>query len=374
MADDIVILAGARTPFGAWSGGTDGSGAKGGRLQGQDPFDLAAAALKAALAGSGLEPRAVDEVVFGNAYHVGPHACYGGRYVGHRAGLPDSSPGKTVGLACGSGLYAVAVAAQDLRLGAASIAAAAGADAPSMVRKAVLIPSFTDLSAGEAIAASTHRTCLEAGISREDQDRWALRSHALAGKAQKSGLFASEIVQVPGLAADDLVLRDPAPEHFTRSEPLFEGSTPTHASVHGIADGGSALLLARGPAAGRIEPLGRLLADAVTSEAPRRMALACAGALKRAVSEAGVRVEDIDLFEINETFAGQVLADIKELGIPEEKVNVNGGAIALGHAFGGTGGRLVLTLLKELGRRNLRLGAAAISVGGGQGVAVVVER
>jgi acetyl-CoA C-acetyltransferase len=317
----------------------------------------------------------VDKVVFGNAYHVGTHACYGGRYVGHRAGVPDSSPGLAVNLACGSGLYAMAVAAQELRSGGGRVVAAVGADAPSMVRKAVMIPSFTDISAGEHISASVHRLALEYGVGRSEQDRWALRSHERAAAARDKGWLAEEIVPAAGLGHDDSILAAPVPAHFHQSRPLFEGGTPTHASTHAIVDGGAALLMA-GAAGGPppCRPIGRCLADAVAAAEPRRMALACALALRRAAERAGVSLEDIDLFEINETFAAQALVDIKELGIPEEKVNVNGGAIAIGHAFAGTGGRLALTLLHELGRRKLRLGAAAVSLGGGQGIAVVLER
>ncbi|MBI5882629.1 MAG: thiolase family protein [Elusimicrobia bacterium] len=376
-AADIVILGGARTPFATWSSGTDGSGAKGGRLKDLDHFDLGAAALKGALAASGLAPGAVDKVVFGNSYHAGSHSCYGGRYVGHRAGLPDSVPGLAVCLACGSGLYAMMVAAQELRLGTAGVVAAAGADSPSNIRRAVLVPSFTDLSAGEPISAGAHRLALEYGFDRSAQDRWALLSHCRAKAGRERGLFDAELVPLAGLDFDDAVLSDPQPGRFSSSEALFPDSSTTHANTHAIVDGGAALMMASAsalPGLARAKPVGRYLADAVVATDPRNMSLACALALRRAADLAGVSMSDIGLFEINETFAAQVLVDMKELGLPEEKVNVNGGAIALGHAFGGTGGRLVLTLLKELQRRGLKLGAAAVSLGGGQGIAVIIER
>ncbi|MBI5208962.1 MAG: thiolase family protein [Elusimicrobia bacterium] len=375
--DDILFIGGARTPFATWSSGTTGRGDKGGSLMALDPFDLGAAALKGALAGSGLRPEDIERVVLGNSYHVGPHACYGARYVGHRAGLPDEVPGVTVGLACGSGLYAVIVAAQDIALGVAGVVAAAGADSPSQVRRAVIVPSFTDVSAGESIAASVEALARERGIDRAAQDRWALLSHRRARAAQAGGLLAGEIVAVAGASQDDAVLPDPRPEHFAGSKLLREGGTVTLANTHAIVDGGAALLLACGRAAGKLpaaRPRGRFLAGAVASTQPRKMALACALAVRRAVDDAGLGLSDIDLFEINETFAAQVLIDIRELGLPEDKVNVNGGAIALGHAFGGTGGRMTLALLDELGRRGDRRGVAAISLGGGQGVAIVVER
>lgn len=371
---DIFILAGARTPFAAWAGGATGAGVKGGALKPLDPFDLGAAALKAAVAKSGLGAERLDKVVFGNMYAVGPHACYGARYVSHRAGLPESVPGLNVSMACGTGLYAVIAAAQDITLGSSQVVASVGADNVSLVRRDVFVPSFNDISCGLHIAKTAETLAKEYGFSRADQDRWALRSHEAALRAQKRGLFDEEITPTGAVAQDDAVLQNPTADFFAKSEPLFDepGSAATAANTHAVVDGGSALILASRPATA--QPLGRYVSGAVIGLAPARMALGSVLAIRKALELAKLKISDIDLFEINETFAAQMLIDIKELGIPEDKVNVNGGALALGHPFAATGARLVLTLLKELERRGLKRGAASICVGGGLGVAVIVER
>lgn len=371
---DIFILAGARTPFATWASGTTGTGVKGGALKPLDPFDLGAAALKGAVSKAALPLEKLDKLVFGNMYAVGPHACYGSRYVAHRAGLPENIPGFNVSLACGTGLYAVIAAAQDIALGASNVIAAVGADNVSLVRRDVFVPSFNDISCGLHIAKTAETLAKDHGFSRQDQDRWARRSHEAALRAQRQGFFNEEITPTGAVQEDDAIQQNPTPDFFAKSEPLFDesGSTATAANTHAIVDGGSALILAS--AASAAKPLGRYVSGAVISLAPTRMALASVPAIGKALELAKLKISDIDLFEINETFAAQMLIDMKELGIPEEKVNVNGGALALGHPFAATGGRLVLTLLKELERRGLKRGVASICIGGGQGVAVVVER
>lgn len=368
---EVLILAGARTPFAAWSHGTTGAGAPGGALKDLDPFDLGAAALKGALARAGLPPSAPGFVAFGNMYQAGPHGCYGGRYATHRAGLPDATPSVTVGLACGTGLLALKTAADAVTRGEAAIAAAAGADAPSRLRRDVFVPSFTDLSCGMHIAKTAEVLAGEKKLSREVVDGWALRSHWKAREA--AARLAAEIVPVAGLAADDGVLTDPAPERFAGARLLYEESRlMTHANVHGIVDGGAALLLAAPKAATGLA-LGRLVSTALVAVPPARMAYAAVPAVRQALERARWRPSDVDLWEVNETFAAQVLLDAAELGLNEETVNVRGGAIALGHPFGATGLRLVLSLLLELRLRGRRRGCAAISVGGGQGIAACVE-
>lgn len=375
--NNILILEGARTPFTTWAGGINGTGVKLGALKPLDPFDLGAAALKEAVSRSGVPADKIDRVVFGIMYAVGANACYGARYVSLRAGLPIEVPGLTVGMACGTGLYAVLSSAETIGAGISQIIATGGSDNVSLVRRDVFVPSFRDLACNEHIAKTAQAMAKEFGVSRADQDRWSLRSHQRALAAQKAGYWSEEIAPVPGASADDNILQNPTPEHFAQAKPLFEDDPcATSANTHGIVDGGAALVLAseNGAKAAKAAPLGRYVAGAVVGLEPRRMAYASVVAINSALKNAGLSLRDIDLFEINETFAAQMLIDMKELAIPEEKVNVNGGAIALGHPFGGTGPRLVLTLLKELRRRGLKRGVASICVGGGSGVAVVVER
>ena len=370
--NDTLILAGARTPFATWSHGTTGRGTPGGAFKDLDPFDLGAEALKGALARAALAPARIGHVAFGNMYQVGPHGCYGARYVTHRAGFPPDVAGVAVSLACGTGLLALKTAADAIALGEANIAAAVGADTPSRLRRDIFVPSFTDVSCGLHIAKTAETLAAAQNLSREALDGWALQSHR---KARESGaLLAAEIVPVAGLTYDDAVQENPAPESFASARLLFaDGSTlMTHANVHGIVDGGAALILASESAApGRA--LGRLASTALVGVPPERMAYAAVPAVRQALERARWRVADVDLWEINETFAAQVLLDAAELGIPADRINVRGGAIALGHPFGATGLRLVLSLLLELRRRGKRRGCAAISVGGGLGIAVCVE-
>lgn len=370
--NDVLIMAGARTPFAAWSFGATGKGTPGGALKELDPQDLAAAALKGALSAASLSPRDVNLIAFGNMYQVGPYGCYGARYVGHRAGCPSGTTGVAVGLACGTGLLAITTAASAISRGEAAIAAAVGADTPSRLRRDIFVPSFTDISCGKHIAKTAEERAGEAGLARAAMDAWAWKSHARARASVK--LRAAEIVPVAGLADDDAVLEDASPDRFATAKLLFSDGTTTmtHANVHGIVDGGAALVLASAKTA-KGRALGRLVSSALVGVPPERMAYAAVPAVRKALEQARWRASEVDLWEINETFAAQVLLDQAELGIDTERVNPNGGAIALGHPFGATGVRLVHTLLLELRRRSRRRGVAAISVGGGLGIAVCVE-
>jgi len=370
--NDVLILAGARTPFAAWAHGKTGRGTPGGAFKDLDPFDLGAAALQGALARAKLSPADLGFAAFGNMYQAGAHGCYGARYVTHRAGCPPEVPGVAVNLACGTGLLALKTAAEAIMLGEAKIAAAVGADAPSRLRRDVFVPSFVDQSCGKHIAKTAAERAGEKGLAREVADGWAYRSHFKAREA--ASLLADEIVPLAGLSSDDAVLDAPSPEAFAAARPLFDdGSTlMTHANVHGVVDGGAALILAA-PRAASGRALGRLVATALVGVPPERMAYAAVPAIKLALERARWRVSDVDVWEINETFAAQVLLDAAELGLREETINPRGGAIALGHPFGATGVRLVLTALLELRRRGRRRAVAAISVGGGLGIAACVE-
>lgn len=234
------------------------------------------------------------------------------------------------------------------------------------------MPSFVDVSCGKHIAKTAEERAGEKKLSREAIDGWAYRSHRKARENAK--LLAAEIVPLSGLSADDAVLDDPTPERFAAARLLFDDGSQimTHANVHGIVDGGAALILST-PKAAKTRALGRLVSTALVGVPPEQMAYAAVPAVRQALERARWRVADVDLWEINETFAAQVLLDGAELGLREETINVRGGAIALGHPFGATGLRLVLSLLLELRHRGRRRGVAAISVGGGLGIAACVE-
>ena len=373
---EVLILGGARTPVAAWAGGKRGDGSPGGALKPYDPFDLGAAALKAALERTGVEGAALDRVYFSNVYAATSQAVYGARQIALRAGVPEGVPAITVGMACGSGLYAVIAAAESIGFGQCELLATGGADNSSLVPRAFFIPSFKDAACGEHIGKTVEDMAREAGLTRAEIDRWALESHLRARAAIRAGTFRGEIVPIGPVAADDAPLESPTPEPFAAAEPSFEGgSLITKMNSHAVGDAGAALVLASPEGARRAEaaPLGRYLGGSLAAVPPRRMGYASVPALKGLLASAGLSVADIDLFEINETFAAQLLIDLKELGIPESKVNVNGGAVALGHPFAATGPRQVLSLLLELKRRGFKRGAASICIGGGQGVAVLVE-
>jgi acetyl-CoA C-acetyltransferase len=370
---DILILEGARTPFCIWSGGTRADGQKGGALKPYDPFDLGAAALKEALKRSNVPGERLDKVVFANTYHVGPHACYGARYVGLRAGLPPHIPNLTVNLACGAGLQSIISSAGVIASGEGTLVGAVGGDSSSNIARNVFVPSFKDASCGQHIAFTAQEMARESGISRADQDRWSLQSHQRAAKAREKGYLAEEIVPIGELSLDDGILDKPEESYFAGAKLLFETGEATGANTHGVTDGGSALIMAEAASAGGLKAVGRYVTGAVVGVPPEKMARASVVAVQKALKQARLSLEDIDLLELNETFASQLLIDLKELGLPEEKVNVNGGAIAIGHPWAGSGPRLVMTLLKELRRRGLKRGAAAICVGAGSGIAVIVE-
>ena len=365
-------MGGARTPFSVWSRGKTGAGVRGGALAGLDPFDLGAAALKGALSRAEASPGGIDRLRFGNMYPEGPHGCYGGRYVGHRAGLPETVPAFTLHMSCGTGLHALIEASRDIAGGEADTVAVAGADCPSRQNKEIFLPSFHDLSCGTSIGLATERLAQDRGITREAMDRWSEESHRRAGAAQEDGRLAAEIVPVAGASKDDGILRENIYERIAEAKAMKDGEgLITAKNTHAIVDGGSALILSISKGSSR--PLGRVLSWGYAAGRPQDMALASLGAVKRALGTIGARVDDVDLFDINETFAAQLLMDMEGLGLDAQRVNVLGGALALGHPFAATGARQVLGLLLELRRRNLKRGVAAVSVGGGQGVAVAVE-
>lgn len=400
---DVVIVSGARTPMAEWIGGKRGDGLAGGALASVSALDLGAAAARAAVERAGVPAEQFDHVVMGNALQTSGDALYGARHVALKAGLPVACPALTVNRLCGSGLQSVATAAQLLQLGEASWIVAGGMEnmsqAPHVLRGArgglrlgpgamledSLFVSLKDTVCNFMMAQTSDNLAKKYGITREEQDAFALRSHALANTANGNGRFAEEIVPVE-VKQGKKVLRVEKDDHLFPSTTI-EGlaslptafgpeSFVTAGNASGVVDGAAALVVttaANAQAAGR-KALGYVRGWSYVGVEPSLMGIGPAPAIRKVLEQAGVALDQVDLFEINEAFAGQFLAVEKDLGLDRDKVNVNGGAIGLGHPLGATGTRLVQTLLVELGHRGKRFGVASACIGGGQGMAVLVER
>jgi acetyl-CoA acetyltransferase family protein len=393
MSQDVLLVEGARTAWAEYSG-TPGHGA----FRDLSAVDLAAHAGREAIRRAGVDPALFDHCILGNAMQTGSDGMYGARHVALKAGLRIETPALTVNRLCGSGIEAVAQAARLLRAGEASWVLAGGMEnmsqAPHVARGLregvrfgrdvqlvdALFEGLRDGFCNLFMAQTSDALARKYGIPREAQDEYALRSHREGLRASKQGLFRAELVPVPvkkGVVdTDDHLKPDTTLEKLAALSPAFgrEG-TVTAGNASGIVDGACCLVVAteaahRGHPA---KPLGRVVADAVVGVPPELMGIGPAPAIRAALAKAGLGLDAIDLFEINEAFAGQYLAVEKELGLDRSRVNVNGGSIALGHPLGATGARLLLTLLHELRRRGKRLGAASACIGGGQGIAMIVE-
>jgi len=400
---DIVIVSGARTPMAEWVGGKRGDGQNGGALASVSALDLGAAAARGALARAGVPAERIDHVVMGNALQTSGDALYGARHVALKAGLPIEVPALTVNRLCGSGLQSVVSAAQMIQLGEASWVLAGGMEnmsqAPHVLRGAragfrlgpgatledSLFVALKDSYCGCYMAQTSDNLARTYGITREQHDTFALRSHTLANRANTNGRFAEEVVPVEvkqgkksfTVDKDDHLFPDTSIEKLAALPPAFgPESFVTAGNASGIVDGAAAVVVtsaALAKEAGRT-PLGLVRAYASVGVPPDTMGIGPAPAIRKALERAGLTLDKVDLFEINEAFAGQFLAVEKELGLDREKVNVNGGAIGLGHPLGATGTRLIYTLLLELAKRQKRWGVASACIGGGQGIAVVLER
>jgi acetyl-CoA acyltransferase 2 len=400
---EVVIVSGARTPMAEWIGGKRGDGLAGGALAPVSAIDLGAAAAKAAIERSGIPAAAFDHVVMGNALQTSADAIYGARHVGLRAGLAIEVPALTVNRLCGSGLQSVATAAQMIQLGEASCVLAGGMEnmsqAPHVLRGArsgfklgpgaaledSLFAALKDTQCGLFMAQTSDNLARKYGITREQQDAFALRSHELANAANNNGRFAEERVAVEVkmgkksvmVEKDDHLFPSTSIEKLAALPGAFgPESMVTAGNASGIVDGAAAVVVttaSAAKAAGKAA-LGTVRAWASVGVDPSIMGFGPAPAIRKTLERAGLKLEQIDLFEINEAFAGQFLAVEKDLALDRDKVNVNGGAIGLGHPLGATGTRLIYTLLLELGKRGKRYGIASACIGGGQGIAVLLER
>ena len=388
---EVLIVGGARTPM------TDYVGA----LKDVSALELGAIASRGAFTKYGIKPEWIDHAVFGNVLQTSADAIYGARHVALKAGVPIEVPALTVNRLCGSGIQAAVSGAQMIQLGEAAVVLTGGVEsmsqAPHVIRglrtglklgqgklEDSLWEGLVDSYCGCPMAITAENCAAKYGIGRDAQDQYALRSQQLADAAWKAGRFADEItpVEIQTRKGVQLVDRDDHLRPETTMAILAKlpaafkkDGTVTAGNASGIVDGGAALILASREAADRhqLKPLGRLVAWASVGVEPSLMGMGPAPAARQALALAGLTLADIDLIEINEAFAGQYLAVEKELGLDRDKVNVNGGAIALGHPLGMSGTRLLLTLLLELRRRGRKRGLAAACIGGGQGIAAIVE-
>jgi 3-oxoadipyl-CoA thiolase len=396
---DALIVDAVRTPMGRY----------GGSLAGVRPDNLAAHVLAQAVERTGIDPGAVCDVYLGAANQAGEDNRDAARMAALLAGLPAEVPGVTVNRLCASGLEAVNQASRALRLGEGDLYLAGGAEsmsrAPWVVPKPeaglprgpqtmhdtalgwrLVNPRLAERYSTESMGETAENVAERYEIARDEQDRFALQSHARAVAAATEGRFADELVPVEAPSADSgdpiVVAADEGPradtslEKLARLRPAFrEGGTVTAGNASTLNDGAACLVLASHERAEEIgaRPLGRIVSIGVAGVDPAYMGMGPVPAIRRALDGAGLGLDEIDLIEINEAFAAQVLACVGELGIDEERLNVNGGAIALGHPLGCSGARILTTLVWELRRRGSRYGIAALCVGVGQGVATIVE-
>jgi acetyl-CoA acyltransferase 2 len=393
-AGDIAIVNGARTPFGRYCG----------KLKDFTAQELGAVAAKGAMERSGIDPKEFDHVVFGNAQQTSGDALYGARHVGLRAGIPIEVPALTVNRLCGSGMQSIVSAAQMIQTDEAKVVLAGGMEAMSQAPFVIrgrdgftlapggkledsLMVALLDSYCGSYMANTAELYGSQQGITREMQDEFALRSQKCADDAYKAGHLQEELVPVPlrnhkgeptgeSLTEDDHRRPQTTMEGLAKLRPAFgKNGTVTAGNASGIVDGAAAVVMMSLDEARKrnLVPLGRLVSWGYAGVDPKVMGRGPVPASQLALQKAGMSLEYMDLIEVNEAFAAQYLAVEKELGLDREKVNVNGGAIALGHPLGATGTRLVLTLLYELRRRKKKYGLATACIGGGQGIAMVVE-
>jgi acetyl-CoA acyltransferase 2 len=388
---DVVIVAGMRTPMARYTGSFSDLSA----------IDLGAHAAKAVIQKSGVPAEDIDHVVFGNVLQTSADAIYGARHVGLKAGLKIETPALTVNRLCGSGIEAIVQASQRLLLGEANVVLAGGMEnmtqAPFVIRGAriglklgggaledSLFVGLTDSYCGMPMALTAEKLAEQTGITRKDADAYALRSQQAADSAAKAGFFKEEISPVEVkqgrksivVNEDDHRRPETTMETLEKLSPSFKkDGMVTAGNASGIVDGAAAVVVAREETAKErgLKPIGKIVSWAVAGVDPTIMGIGPVPASRKALQQAGLTLSQMDRIEVNEAFAAQYLAVEKELGLPREKTNVNGGAIALGHPLGASGTRLVITVLNELRRKGLRYGLATACIGGGQGIAMIVE-
>ena len=391
VTKEILIVGGARTPMTEYVGA----------LKDVSAIELGATAARGAFQKTGVKPEWIDHVVFGNVLQTSADAIYGARHIALKACVPIEVPALTVNRLCGSGIQAAVSGAHQILAGEADVVLTGGVEnmsqAPHVIRglrtglklgqgalEDSLYEGLRDTMCGLFMAETAEKCAANYSISREEQDRYAIRSQKLADDAWKQGRLAEEVVPVEiktrrgttVVDRDDHMRPDTTLEGLARLSVAFsKEGTVTAGNASGIVDGGAAVILASeaGVKSRGLSPIARLAGWATVGVDPSIMGMGPAPAIRKLLEKQELSLDDIDLFEINEAFAAQYLAVEKELGLDRQRVNVNGGAIALGHPLGATGARLLLTLTLELRRRRLKRGIASACIGGGQGIAALVE-
>ena len=404
MAEDVVIVGGARTPFCEWVGGKRGDGKTGGLLKTVSAQELGGIAIKGALEATGTDPASVDHVVMGYALQTCAQSIYGSRHAGLQGGIPQEVPMLTLSRICGSGVQSIVTGAQMIMLDEASTVVSGGMEnlsqAPHVMRggregwklgrspkvEDYMMTNLQDMTCGLFMAQTADELCRRKGVTREEIDAFAALSHARTTASIESGLFESEIVPVTIKSRrgekvithldEDHVVKNCTEESLASLPTAFgPESFVTAGNASGIVDGAAAVVIKSASQASKDgdEPLARIVSWGIVGLEPAIMSYGPVPSSLKALEKAGLKAEDIDRWEINEAFAGQALACIKDLGINVDNVNVNGGAVGLGHPLAATGTRLVLTLAHELKRCGGRYGVATACIGGGQGIAMVIE-
>lgn len=389
---NVYIIDGARTAFTAF----------GGSFVAVDAVQLGTATAVEALKRSGVKPEQIDHVVYGGVIATGANAAYLARHIGLYAGVPQEVPALTQNRLCGSGMQSVVTAAQQILLGEANAVLAGGAENMSQSPYAnfeqrfggakigdlkfidMLSATLTDQYTGNGMGMTAEKLAEQYSISREEQDAFALLSHSRAAAARDAGKFKEEIAPVTVktrkgelvIDTDEHIKEDSTMESLAKLHPAFKkDGTVTAANASGINDGAASVVVASEQfvQANGLKPIARIVSWGVAGVDPTVMGIGPVPAIKQALKRANLSIEDLDVVEVNEAFAAQYLAVEKALGLDREKTNINGGAIALGHPVGASGTRVIISAAYELKRRGGKYAAASLCIGGGQGIALIIE-
>ena len=402
--EEVVIVGGARTPFCEWQGGKRGDGQPGGLLKDYSALKLGEIAIKGALEKTNTSPDTVDHVVMGYALQTCDQAIFGARHAGLGAGIPQEVPMLTLSRICGSGVQSIVTGAQMIMLGEAQTVVSGGMEnlsqAPHVLRgmrdtyklarppkaetvlekdmEDYLFTNLLDGMCGSFMAQTSDEICKRKGVTREETDEFAALSHSRVVNSIENNTWEQEIVKVGdiGHKDEDHVVHNCTKESLAELRTAFgPESLVTAGNASGVVDGAAAVVIKSASKAKQDgdKPLAKIISWGIVGLEPAIMAYGPVPSSKKALEKAGLTIDDIDRWEINEAFAGQAVACVKDLGLDINKVNVNGGAVGIGHPLAATGTRLVLTLAHELKRCNGKYGVATACIGGGQGIAMVIE-